>query len=264
MTPDYIHACVQGHRDFFATQNTKSVAFRKEQLLRLRAAILKYEKPLYEALQADLHKSEEEAFLTEISIVLQEIKHHLRHIDRWAKAQRVGSTLAILPSESYIITEPLGVALIMAPWNYPFNLLICPLVGAISSGCCAVLKQSPYTPHTAAVMEQMISETFPQNYISVVQGDRHVNALLLAERYDIIFFTGSPSLGKLVMEAAAKNLTPCVLELGGKSPCIVDKEANIKIAARRIMWGKTINAGQTCIAPDYLFVHESVKAELFA
>ena len=264
MTPDYIHACVQGHRDFFATQNTKSVAFRKEQLLRLRAAILKYEKPLYEALQADLHKSEEEAFLTEISIVLQEIKHHLRHIDRWAKPQRVGSTLAILPSESYIITEPLGVALIMAPWNYPFNLLICPLVGAISSGCCAVLKPSPYTPHTAAVMEQMISETFPQNYISVVQGDRHVNALLLAERYDIIFFTGSPSLGKLVMEAAAKNLTPCVLELGGKSPCIVDKEANIKIAARRIMWGKTINAGQTCIAPDYLFVHESVKAELFA
>lgn len=152
----------------------------------------------------------------------------------------------------------------MAPWNYPFNLLICPLVGAISAGCCAVLKPSPYTPRTAAVMEQMISETFPQNYISVVQGDRHVNTLLLAERYDIIFFTGSPSLGKLVMEAAAKNLTPCVLELGGKSPCIVDKEANIKIAARRIMWGKTINAGQTCIAPDYLFVHESVKVELFA
>lgn len=264
MTPDYIHACVQGHRDFFATQNTKSIAFRKEQLLRLRAAILKYEKPLYEAFQADLHKSEEEAFLTEISIVLQEIKHHLHHIDQWAKPQRVGSTLAILPSKSYIITEPLGVALIMAPWNYPFNLLICPLVGAISSGCCAVLKPSPYTPHTAAVMEQMISETFPQNYISVVQGDRHVNTLLLSERYDIIFFTGSPSLGKLVMEAAAKNLTPCVLELGGKSPCIVDKEANLKIAARRIMWGKTINAGQTCIAPDYLFVHESVKTELFA
>ena len=264
MTPDYIHACVQGHRDFFATQNTKSIAFRKEQLLRLRAAILKYEKPLYEAFQADLHKSEEEAFLTEISIVLQEIKHHLHHIDQWAKPQRVGSTLAILPSKSYIITEPLGVALIMAPWNYPFNLLICPLVGAISSGCCAVLKPSPYTPHTAAVMEQIISETFPQNYISVVQGDRHVNTLLLSERYDIIFFTGSPSLGKLVMEAAAKNLTPCVLELGGKSPCIVDKEANLKIAARRIMWGKTINAGQTCIAPDYLFVHESVKTELFA
>ena len=264
MTSANIHTIVQNHHDFFGTQKTKSITFRKEQLRKLRAAILKYEKPLYAAFKADLNKSEDEAFLTEISIVLQEIKHHLRNLDRWAKPKRVGSTLAILPSKSSIITEPLGVALIIAPWNYPFNLLFCPLVGAISAGCCAVLKPSPYTPHTAAVMEQIITETFAPEYISIIQGDRHINTLLLEERYDLLFFTGSPSLGKIVMQAAAKNLTPCILELGGKSPCIVDKEANLKIAARRIMWGKTINAGQTCIAPDYLFVHESVKAELFA
>lgn len=264
MTPDYIHTRVQAHREFFASQQTKSIVFRKEQLCRLRNAILKYEKPLYEALRTDLNKSEDEAFLTEFSIVLQEIKHHLRHLNRWAKPQRVKSSLSVLPSKSYIIPEPLGVALIIAPWNYPFNLLMCPLVGAISAGCCAILKPSPYTPNTAAVMEKIISETFSQNYISIIQGDRHTNTLLLAERYDLIFFTGSPSLGKIVMEAAAKYLTPCLLELGGKSPCVVDQEANLKIAARRIVWGKTINAGQTCIAPDYLFVHESIKAELFS
>lgn len=237
-TKDSIREIIEEHRDFFASQSTKSIAFRKEQLQRLREAILKYEKPLYDALKADLHKSEEEAFLTEISIVLQEIKHHLRNINHWAKRERVSSSLTTFPSRSYIVHEPLGVALIIAPWNYPFNLLFCPLIGAISSGCCAVLKPSPYTPQTAAVMEQIISETFPQNYISIIQGNRHVNTLLLEERFDLIFFTGSPDLGKIVMQAAAKNLTPCVLELGGKSPCIVDKEANIKVAARRIMWEK--------------------------
>jgi aldehyde dehydrogenase (NAD+) len=158
--------------------------------------------------------------------------------------------------------EPLGVSLIIAPWNYPFQLLMNPLVGVISSGCCAVLKPSPYTPHIAAVMETLVHETFEEKYISVVQGGRDVNTLLLEKRFDLIFFTGSPALGKIVMTAAARHLTPVVLELGGKSPCIVDAGANLDRAAKRIAWGKTINAGQTCIAPDYLFVHASVKDEL--
>ena len=158
--------------------------------------------------------------------------------------------------------EPLGLALIVAPWNYPFQLLINPLVGAISAGCCSVLKPSPYTPSIAKVMEDMIVDNFDSNYISVVQGDRKTNTFLFSQRFDIIFFTGSPQLGKVVMKAAAENLTPVVLELGGKSPCIVDADANLDIAAKRIAWGKLINAGQTCIAPDYLFAHQSIKDDL--
>ena len=160
------------------------------------------------------------------------------------------------------MTEPLGCSLIIAPWNYPVQLLLNPLVGAISSGCTAVLKPSPYVPHVSKVMEEMIRETFPQEYIAVVQGNRDVNTALLEERYDIIFFTGSPSLGRRVMRAASEHLTPVVLELGGKSPCIVDKDANIQMSARRIAWGKSLNAGQTCIAPDYLLVHTDVKEKL--
>lgn len=262
MGPEQIPAALQAHRTFFAGQQTKSVAFRKQQLQVLYNAIIKYEKPLYEAFWEDLHKSEGETFLTEISIVLQEIKHHSRNLKHWTRPKNVCPTLSVLPSKSQIIYEPLGTALIIAPWNYPFNLLFCPLVGAISAGCCAMLKPSPYTPHVANVMEQIITETFPEQYISIIQGNRQINALLLEQRFDFIFFTGSPKLGKTVMQAAAKTLTPVLLELGGKSPCIVDKEADIKVAAQRIMWGKTINAGQTCIAPDYLFVHESIKTQL--
>lgn len=264
MIPEKIPLALQAHRDFFATQHTKSIAFRKQQLDALYNAIIKNEKALYKALWTDLHKSESEAFLTEISIVLQEIKHHQKHLKRWTKPTRVPTSLSVFPSSSYIIYEPLGTALIIAPWNYPVNLLMCPLVGAIAAGCCAMLKPSPYTPNVATVMEKIITETFPENYISIVQGDRQVNTLLLSQRFDFIFFTGSPKLGKIVMEAAAKNLTPLLLELGGKSPCIVDEDADLKVAARRIMWGKTINAGQTCIAPDYLFAHKNIKDELLA
>jgi len=257
-----IESLVAGHRSFFATHQTKDIAFRTEQLRRFKNAILKYEQQITEALYADLHKSAEEAYMTEISIVLQEIDNHLKHLKYWAKPNKVPTPIHLLPSSSKIMYEPLGVALIIAPWNYPFQLLMNSVVGAISGGCCAILKPSPYTPTVAAVMEELIHETFDSKYISMVQGGREVNKALLEQRFDIIFFTGSPDLGKVVMKAASAFLTPVVLELGGKSPCIVDASANIDLAARRIAWGKMINAGQTCIAPDYMFVHSSVKNEL--
>jgi len=259
-----IEGLLAGHRRFFTTHETKSIAFRILQLKRFKAAILKYEQKICAALYTDLHKSTEEAYLTEISIVLQEIDNHIKHLKCWAKPQSVPTPIQLLPSSCKILYEPLGVALIIAPWNYPFQLLMNSVVGAISGGCCAMLKPSPYTPTVAAVMEELVRETFDPDYISMVQGGREVNSNLLAQRFDIIFFTGSPDLGKMVMKAASAHLTPVVLELGGKSPCIVDASANIDMAARRIAWGKMINAGQTCIAPDYLFAHASVKDELLA
>lgn len=257
-----IEAVLDRQRSFLATGRTKSLAFRLDKLIRFKAAVKKYEKRITEALWNDLHKSYQEAYLTEISIVIQEIDNHIKHLKRWSKPKRVPTPLHLLPSKSRIIYEPLGVALIMAPWNYPFQLLMNPLVGAISAGCCAMLKPSPYTPHVAKVMEEMVHETFDPDYIAIAQGSRKVNEILLEQRFDFIFYTGSPFVGKAVMRAAAEHLTPVVLELGGKSPCIVDAGANLDIAAKRIAWGKTINAGQTCIAPDYLMVHQSVKDEL--
>lgn len=261
-TEQTIKSLLSAHREYFATNQTKELNFRIEQLKRFKKSIRQYEDQISDALWQDLHKSKEESYLTEISIVLQEIDNHIRHLKQWAKPRRVPTPIHLLPSSSKIMYEPLGVALIIAPWNYPFQLLMNSLVGAISGGCCALLKPSPYTPTVATVMEELIHDTFSEEYISVVQGGREVNRLLLEQRFDVIFFTGSPDLGKIVMKAAAVHLTPLVLELGGKSPCIVDANANIDIAARRIAWGKMINAGQTCIAPDYLFVHASVKDEL--
>jgi aldehyde dehydrogenase (NAD+) len=195
--------------------------------------------------------------LTELSIVAGEVKNHIKHMRSWMRSHHVATPLKMMPSRSRVISEPLGNALIIAPWNYPVQLLLNPLVGAISSGCTAILKPSPYVPNVSKVIEDMITATFDKSYIAVVQGNRIVNEVLLENRFDIIFFTGSPQLGKLVMNAAAKNLTPVVLELGGKSPCIIDKDADIKVSAKRLAWGKTLNAGQTCIAPDYLLIHRS-------
>lgn len=248
---------------FFATHQTKDIHFRIAQLKKFKESILKYEKQITDALWKDLHKSAEEAFLTEISIVLSEINNHIKHLKRWSKPLKVSSPMVLFPSKSKIIYEPLGVVLIISPWNYPFHLLMNPLVGAISAGCCAILKTSPYAPNVADVMDKIITEAFPSEYVCITHGHREVNESLLEQRFDLIFFTGSPEVAKTVMKSAAKNLTPVVLELGGKSPCIVDKEANIEKSARRIIWGKTINAGQTCIAPDYLFVHKDVKEKLF-
>ena len=256
-----IKSIVAAQREYFATNETLTYRFRKEQLKKLQAALTKWEKPLCEALWSDLHKSEQEAILTELSIVAGEVKNHINHLKGWMRNSCACTPLKMMPSRSRVVSEPLGGALIISPWNYPVQLLLNPLVGAISAGCTAILKPSPYVPNVSRVIEEMITETFDKRYVAVVQGNREVNTALLDERFDIIFFTGSPSLGKKVMAAAAKNLTPVVLELGGKSPCIVDADADIKIAARRIAWGKTLNAGQTCIAPDYLLIHNSRREE---
>ena len=253
---------IANQKAFFSTHQTKAINFRLAQLHKLKKVILQNQQKIEQALWKDLHKSPEEAYLTEISIVTGEIDNHIKQLKKWAKPKRVSTPIHLLPSSSKIIYEPLGVALIVSPWNYPFQLVFNSLVGAISSGCCSVLKPSPDTPTIAKLMEAMIVENFDSNYICVVQGGREVNTILFAQRFDIIFFTGSSKVGKVVMKAAAENLTPVVLELGGKSPCIVDADADIDIAAKRIIWGKLINAGQTCIAPDYLFAHESIKDKL--
>ena len=254
-----IKALAEGQRAFFATGYTREISFRKQQLKALRSALQKWEKPLCDALWTDLHKSYEEAFMTEIGLVFGEISDALKHVGKWARRRKCPTPITGIPSSSFIILEPLGCTLIVSPWNYPVQLLLSPLVGAISAGCTAILKPSPYVPNVSATLQKMIEETFDPQYVAVVQGNRDVNAELFGTRFDLVFFTGSPALGKVVMEAQSKYLTPLVLELGGKSPCIVDKDADIELAARRIVWGKCLNSGQTCIAPDYLFLHEDIK-----
>ena len=254
-----IAALVQAQRDFFATGATRDVAWRKQQLRALKAGLEKWEKPLCDALWEDLHKSSEEAFLTEIGLIYGEIGDALKHVARWARRRRKPTPLTGMPSVSYIVREPLGCSLIVSPWNYPVQLLLSPLVGAISAGCTAVLKPSPYVPHVSLALEQLIADTFPEEYVAIVQGDRSVNSVLFDTRFDFLFYTGSPAVARVAAAAQAKFLTPLVLELGGKSPCIVDKDADVRIAARRIVWGKCLNSGQTCIAPDYLFLHEEIK-----
>lgn len=256
---DKILEITDAQKAFFRTGATLDIGFRKEMLGKLKAAIEKWEPELSKALWQDLHKSYEEAYLTEISIVKGEISNHIRHVKGWASRKRRNSPLKLFPSRSYTVKEPLGCSLIIAPWNYPVQLLLNPLVGAISAGCTAMLKPSPYVPAVSKAIEEMIKDTFDEKYIAVVQGNREVNTTLLEQRWDMIFFTGSPSLGRKVMEAAAKNLTPVILELGGKSPCIIDKKADLQTAARRLAWGKTLNSGQTCIAPDYILIHKDIK-----
>ena len=254
-----IQELVLGQRAFFASGTTRDVKWRIGQLKAFKAGLKKWEKPLCDALWKDLHKSYEEAYMTEIGLVYGEIREATSKVGRWARKRWKPTSLAVLPSSSYIVREPLGSTLILSPWNYPVQLLLNPLVGAIAAGCTAILKPSPYVPNVSKVLEDMISDIFEEDFVAVVQGNRTVNSELFKHRYDLVFLTGSPSLGRIAMEAQAKYLTPMVLELGGKSPCIVDKDADLKIAARRIAWGKSLNSGQTCIAPDYLFLHEDIK-----
>ena len=254
-----IQTVAESQKVYFRSGATLDINFRKQMLRKFLAALERWEQRLYDALWADLHKSYEEALLTEISIVKAEAKMHLKHLSSWAKRRRVATPIKMFPSKSYVVKEPLGNALIVSPWNYPVQLLLNPLVGAISSGCTATLKPSPYVPTVSQVIADMVAETFDSEYIAVVQGNRDVNGVLFDIRWDIIFFTGSPALAKTVMAAASKNLTPVVLELGGKSPCVIDRAANIKTAARRLAWGKTLNSGQTCIAPDYILIHKDIK-----
>ncbi|MCR5050845.1 MAG: aldehyde dehydrogenase [Paludibacteraceae bacterium] len=252
---------VTAARRFFRSGKTLDVAYRKEALRRFRESIRKNEKQLTEAIRTDLGKSASESYMCEIGLVLSEIGYTLRHIDRWARGRRMATPLTNFHSKSMIIEEPYGVVLIMSPWNYPVLLTLEPLVGAIAAGNCAVVKPSAYSPATSEVMAKIITETFPEEYVSVVTGGRAENQNLLEQRFDYIFFTGGVTVGKMVMEKAARWLTPVTLELGGKSPVIIDHTANLRLAARRIAFGKFLNCGQTCIAPDYILIEQAVHDE---
>lgn len=255
----------KAQQDFFASGVTLSYAFRKKQLQLLNRAIQRYEERILEALYHDLRKPPVEAFGSEIGLMYTEISDILTGLKQWMRPEVVSSPLMQYPSKSRIYRVPLGLTLIIAPWNYPFQLLMAPLAGAIAGGNCAILKPSELAPRTAALMEVMIGETFDPAYISVLQGDGHVVIPeAMQHRFDHVFFTGSTEVGKKILKMAAPHLTPVTLELGGKSPCIVDDKADISVAAKRIIWGKYWNAGQTCIAPDYVLVHQKVKDELVA
>ncbi|MDO4312686.1 MAG: aldehyde dehydrogenase [Eubacteriales bacterium] len=253
---------LHAQRAYFQRGECKDVNFRIRQLKNLNQWICEHEQEITDALYQDLNKSAFEAYATEIGIVKEEIKYTLKHIRKWASPKRVRTPITQFPSKSFIYPEPYGVVLIMSPWNYPFQLTIAPLVGAICAGNCAVVKPSAYSPNTTRVMAEMIRELFPAEYITVVEGGREANQALLDEKFDYIFFTGSVNVGRYVMEKASAHLTPVSLELGGKSPCIVDETADLKLAAKRIVWGKFLNCGQTCVAPDYILVQRSVKDKL--
>lgn len=253
---------VKAQRTYFETDATKDVAFRVAALTRLRQEILRREKQLLHALQEDLGKAPAEGYMTEVGMVLDELGYLIKHTPRWAKRRRVRTPFAQFPARSFVLKEPYGVALIMAPWNYPFQLTLEPLCGALAAGNCAVVKPSAYAPATSAAIADLLSACFPQEYVAVVQGGREQNSRLLEQKFDYIFFTGGITVGKLVMQSAARNLTPVSLELGGKSPCIVDATADLRLAAKRIAFGKLLNAGQTCVAPDYVLAQHSIKAEL--
>ena len=262
MTEQEIRCIVDGQRSFFLTGNTLDVEFRIQSLQKLKAFILKYESEIHAAIQKDLGKSNFESYMCETGLTLSEISYMLKHVRSFAKEKRVHTPLAQFHSKSYRKPSPHGVVLIMSPWNYPFLLTIEPLVDAIAAGNTAVIKPSAYSPNTSAVIYRMISECFSPEYVSVITGGRAENTCLLGEKFDYIFFTGSQSVGKEVMRKAAEHLTPVTLELGGKSPCIVEKSANLKLAARRIVFGKYLNCGQTCVAPDYIYCDTSVKDAL--
>ena len=262
MTEQEIRCIVDGQRNFFLTGNTLDVEFRIQSLQKLKSFILKYESEIHAAIQKDLGKSEFESYMCETGLTLSEITYMLKHIRSFAKEKRVHTPLAQFHSRSYRKPSPHGVVLIMSPWNYPFLLTMEPLVDALAAGNTAIVKPSAYSPFTSEIMAKIISECLPQKYVVVVNGGRKENQWLLKEKFDYIFFTGSQAVGKEVMAHAAKHLTPVTLELGGKSPCIVDETANIKLAARRIVFGKYLNCGQTCVAPDYVYCAASVKDAL--
>ena len=259
-----IQQIVQRQHDYFATGATLDVKGRLAALDRLRAAIERYEGEINAALKADLNKSPFETYMCEVGLVLNELSYIRKRTRRWARDKRVPTPLSQFKSVSFRHPEPYGVVLVMAPWNYPFMLAMEPVVGAIAAGNCVVMKPSAYSPATSAVMAKLVAETFDSRFFTVVEGGRAENQALLDQKFDYIFFTGGTTVAREVMAKAAKHLTPVSLELGGKSPCIVDETANIKVAAKRLAFGKFLNAGQTCVAPDYLFVHESVQDELVA
>jgi aldehyde dehydrogenase (NAD+) len=259
-----INRIIQRQSDFFKSGQTLAIEYRLMQLKKLYKAIRGSENAIFDALHADFNKPAFESFATEVALVQAEIKYFLRNLPNLMRPQRVKSSLASLPASSHIYREPFGRSLIIGPWNYPVQLIFIPLVGAIAAGNCVLLKPSELTEKTTALIAKLIHDCFDEAYVAVVEGGPEVSTELLSKQFDHIFFTGSVRVGKIVYQAAAKHLTPCVLELGGKSPCIVDADANLDLAARRIVWGKFVNGGQTCVAPDYLLAHKSIKAALMS
>ena len=257
-----IEKIVQRQKKFFSKGVTKDISFRKKALKHLKRAVRCYEEELEQALKMDLGKHRAEAYMTEIGFVLAGISQAMHNVEKWAREEYVPTPVYMQPGRSRIRKEPYGSVLIIGPYNYPFQLLMEPLISAIAAGNCAVVRTSKQTPHTSEVIRRMLLHAFRPEYIWCAAGDRVDNQLLLKQRFDYIFFTGSPRIGRLIMKAAAENLIPVTLELGGKSPVIVDRSADLPTTARRIMWGKLLNAGQTCVAPDYILADENVRDRL--
>lgn len=256
-----IEEIVKEQRTFFGEKETFDVNYRIKYLKRLKSVILEYEQEIYQALKKDLAKSVSESYMCEVGLTLAELSYQIKHIKRWNRTKRHRTDLANFHGKSYSVFEPYGVVLVMAPWNYPFMLTMEPLIGAIAAGNCVVAKPSAYSPATSSVIKKILDKVFKEEYVAVVEGGRAENTELLEQKFDYIFFTGGVTVGKLVMEKASKHLTPVSLELGGKSPCIIDKTANLKLAAKRLAFGKYLNLGQTCVAPDYLLIDKDIKDE---
>ena len=262
MNETQIHELVTLQRQYFLTNATLNIDFRIHALKKLQAVILKNEIPIQQAIQKDLGKSGFESYMCETGLVLSEISYMLKHIRKYSRERRVPTPLAQFHSRSYKKPSPYGVTLIMSPWNYPFLLTLDPLVDALAAGNTAIIKPSAYSPATSALIADLLSQCFPEKYVAVVNGGRAENTSLLKQHFDYIFFTGSQAVGKEVMRQASEHLTPVTLELGGKSPCIVEKSANIRLAAKRIVFGKFLNCGQTCVAPDYIYCDRQIKDRL--
>lgn len=257
-----LETLVDNQRSFFMNGNTMQYSIRKAKLQSLKKMLKTYEKDIYDALKTDLNKSKHETLTTELGVLYTEIDFAMKHLKEWMEPKKTDAPMTHKGTKNYIVKEPYGVCLIISPWNYPLQLALAPLIGAIAAGNCAIIKPSEYAEATSIILEKMIKETFDPSFVTVVQGDKDISEKLLKQRFDYIFFTGSTPVGKIIMKEASKHLTPVTLELGGKSPAIVDKDANLQLAAKRIVWGKFTNAGQTCVAPDFLYVHDKVKLKL--
>lgn len=258
-----IKELVSKQKDYFQKGEQLNIGFRKQNLMKLKSIVKDNEQEIINAIKKDLHKSEFESYLSEIAMVYEEINMHIKNIEKWGKRKRVKSSFMFFPSKNYIVKEPYGTVLIIGPFNYPFQLVILPLIGAIAAGNTVIIKPSENTANTSRLIEKMINENFDEEYIKVIGANEGKECVeeLLEQDFNYIFFTGSIKVGKIIMEKASKRLIPVTLELGGKSPCIIDKDANLIKAAKRIVWGKLLNSGQTCVAPDYLFIHNDIKDE---
>jgi aldehyde dehydrogenase (NAD+) len=262
MNPERIGDVLERQREFFISGKTRDVSFRIESLRKLLKVILQWEDKIIDALYRDLRKSKFESYGTEIGFLCDAIRHQIRHIRSWSRPRRIKTPLTLFPASSRIYPEPFGSVLIISPWNYPFLLIMEPLAGALSAGNCAVVKPSELAPNTATIIQKMIRQTFEARHVEAIQGGKVISQMLLEQRFDYIFYSGGQDVGRSVMAAASSHLTPVTLELGGKSPCIVLADAHLGNASRRIAWGKWLNAGQTCTAPDYVLVDRSIKEKL--